>query len=88
MGIDNLRTEVGDILAVPANSYDGAVMRAVLPPIEGAPLLRRVARTPGPTILGVGIDMFHVKHLGGEVVRFPGSKVLDPGRWIHIMQGL
>ena len=86
VGIENLRTEVGDILAIPPDSYDGAVMRAVLPPTEGAPLLRRVTKPPGPSVFGIGIDMFHVKHFEGEVVRFPGSEVLDPGRWIHIMQ--
>lgn len=87
-GLSNLETEVGDITHLPSNSYSAVVMRAVLAPTQGPRLIRRVLRTGGVGVFGVGLDMFHVKHSSGLTIRFPGSEVLDPGRWIHIMQGL
>ncbi len=88
VGIENLTTMVGDIEAITANSFSGGVMRAVLPPDTGIPLLREITKPDGVAVFGVGLDMFHVKHQDGETTRFPGSEVLDPGRWIHIIQPL
>jgi 2-polyprenyl-3-methyl-5-hydroxy-6-metoxy-1,4-benzoquinol methylase len=87
-GLSNLKTEVRDVTHLASDSYDAVVMRAVLPPTQGPRLIRRVLRTGGVGVFGVGLDMFHVKHSSGLTIRFPGSEVLDPGRWIHIMQGL
>jgi 16S rRNA G527 N7-methylase RsmG len=87
-GLSNLETEVGDITHLPSDFHNAVVMRAVLPPTQGPRLIRRVLQTGGVGVFGVGLDMFHVKHSSGLTIRFPGSEVLDPGRWIHIIQGL
>jgi len=61
------------------------VMRAALPQSEAVPFLRDLVEAGGSAILGVGLSRGEDEF--GLQERFPGSEVLDAGRWLHIMRG-
>jgi 16S rRNA (guanine527-N7)-methyltransferase len=58
------------------------VMRASLPPSEAPAVLERHRAPGGRSVVGVGLQ----RPNDLECVRFPGSRILDPGRWLHIMR--
>ena len=67
---------------LPKQDADLVVMRASLP-LEDAPEVLLRHRAPGGTaVFGVGVT----RPEGLECIRFPGSGILDPGRWLHIMR--
>lgn len=61
---------------------DLVVMRASLPPDEALAVLEAHRAEGGRAVLGVGVR----RPEGLDCVRFPGSGILDPGRWLHIMR--
>lgn len=64
---------------------DGVVMRAALPSDDAGDEIRRHLAPGGVGVLGIGRTAPETKD--GIIERFPGSEVLDPGRWLHIMRG-
>ena len=68
-----------------AGTAEVVVMRAALPHKEAAGLLLERMEAGGSAIVGVGLS--RDEELGGRQERFPGSEVLDAGRWLHIMPG-
>jgi 16S rRNA (guanine527-N7)-methyltransferase len=82
--LENLETICSDFADLEA-SADVVTMRAALGSKEALPVLLAHVRAGGSTILGVGIE--RSADLVGLQECFPGSSVLDPGRWLHIMRG-
>ncbi|NND84548.1 MAG: class I SAM-dependent methyltransferase, partial [Acidimicrobiia bacterium] len=67
---------------LPPQEADLVVMRASLP-LDDAPAVLAAHRAEGGrAVLGVGLT----RPEGLACTRFPGSGILDPGRWLHIMR--
>ncbi len=64
---------------------DAVVMRAALGPGDAVHEIRRHLTPGGVGVLGIGRAATETED--GVLERFPGSEVLDPGRWLHIMRG-
>ncbi len=80
----NLETICSDFADLDAVA-DAVTMRASLPNKEALAVLLGHVGAGGSTVLGVGME--RGTDLPGLQERFPGSLVLDPGRWLHIMRG-
>lgn len=68
---------------LPPQEADLVVMRASLPQHEAPAELRRHRAQGGVAVLGVGLERPEDMD---PCERYPGSRVLDPGRWLHIMR--
>ncbi len=60
------------------------VMRGVLPPPELPAFVERMVAPGGVAVIGGGLAPDSVP--GAELLRFPGSEILAPGRWLRIMR--
>lgn len=60
------------------------VMRGVLPRPELPAFVERMVAPGGVAVIGGGLEPDPVP--GAEVLRFPGSEILAPGRWLRIMR--
>lgn len=81
---ENIHTMRSEFAAF-EGEFQGVVMRAALKPALAIETLRRHISPGGRGVLGIGLDPS--PDLLGELERFPGSQVLDAGRWLHIMRG-
>jgi 16S rRNA (guanine(527)-N(7))-methyltransferase RsmG len=63
---------------------DAVVMRGVLQPASLPAFVGRAVAVGGVLVAGAGLDPDPVP--GSDLVRFPGSEVLAPGRWLRIMR--
>lgn len=68
-----------------SGEFDGVVMRASLQPDSAIAAIRGHISPGGYGVLGIGLSP--PPGFAGKLVRFPGSEVLDAGRWLHIMRG-
>lgn len=82
LGLENVTVVHGD--AFGHSPADGLVMRAALPPERLTEITSALLTVGGYATVGVGVEPSDVP--GWELVRFPGSEVLAPGRWIRIMR--
>ncbi len=82
-GADNVTVIETDFLHAGLEPADFVVMRASLPVTDAIPVLEALRTPGGAAVVGVGLDP--VDEFAG-LARFPGSSILDPGRWLHIMR--
>ena len=81
-GAVNVRVVQAAFEELAPQEADLVVMRASLPWEEAPEVLRAHRATGGTAVFGVGVTRPEAL----ECVRFPGSGILDPGRWLHIMR--
>ena len=60
------------------------VMRGVFQPEALPAFVERHVAGGGTAVVGAGLDPVALE--GSELVRYPGSAVLEPGRWLRIMR--
>ena len=77
--VDVLETDARNVAG-----FEGVVMRAVLPPSRLAALVDSALVSGGRAVVGAGLEPESLD--GWQLVRFPGSEVLAPGRWLRMMQ--
>jgi 16S rRNA (guanine527-N7)-methyltransferase len=82
-GAENVTVIESDFLHEGGEPADLVVMRASLPIVDAIPVLEGRRAHGGVAVVGVGLDA--PEELTG-LTRFPGSAILDPGRWLHIMR--
>lgn len=82
-GADNVTVIESDFLDEGLEPADLVVMRASLPVVDAIPVLEGLRAPGGTAVVGVGLDPFDDIT---DLTRFPGSAMLDPGRWLHIMR--
>jgi 16S rRNA (guanine527-N7)-methyltransferase len=81
-GAENVSVEQASFAATAPQDADLVVMRASLPLDEAPAVLQTHVAEAGRAVLGVGLN----RPDDLACARFPGSGILDPGRWLHIMQ--
>ena len=81
-GAENVAVTQASFDELVPQAADLVVMRASLPPNEAPAMMERHRAPGGRSVFGVGVH----RPEDLECIRFPGSGILDPGRWLHIMR--